>query len=699
MPELIYHKDELAVKSCLGLIGKSATLFGAKDKKGFCNVENQPALGTMTHCLVQGFGTLPMKHKVIEKFLEGCSKYDLTKEQFDDAYTNATDYLVDPKTYTGFNKTVLFSLPIQLKTSKINKAYESNYNRFFNYNWTTWFSVALISYWFLIFIIAGMINLLYFIFPKVINNTFNGSISKTFRRYISLPATVSRTHAMPFRFFGFEWIIPTRLESILVFGWFILALAFNISHIKHTEDNFIWKTRAAEMGRIIADRSGIMALYLIPVNVLFAGRNNFLQWVSGWSYSRMILLHRWTSRIMFAIVIVHSAAMSVSGVALGKYFTRNAKPYVQWGYVATVAGGIMCFHSLLMFRRRNYELFLLVHIILAAIFLAGGWLHVADDDMQPFYYAAVAAWCFDRALRLARLAAFGVQTATVELKSNETLRVTVPRPKYWKPFPGCHAFIHFIRPTMFWQSHPFTIVDTKVEDTDKHTITFYLKIKGGVTHGLYQYLAQQPSHTAMIKVCVEGPYGSRIPLDRFSNAVFIAGGNGVPGMYSEVISLAHRKTEATTRRIKFYWIIRHWKSIEWFHEELKKLEGTRVETIIYVTQPGSGLVLDDTSESDQEDSKEKAEELKVSEKGTSAVDYQAIANISKLKEVFPAIEFREGRPKIPELVHGDMAEMEGSTAIVSCAHASMVDDIRLAVIDNLGTSKDRVEYFEQIQTW
>lgn len=124
-----------------------------------------------------------------------------------------------------------------------------------------------------------------------------------------------------------------------------------------------------------------------------------------------------------------------------------------------------------------------------------------------------------------------------------------------------------------------------------------------------------------------------------------------------------------------------------------------METIIYVTQPGSGLVLDDTSGSDQEDSKEKTEEVKDSEKETTAVDYQAIANITKLKDVFPAIEFREGRPNVSELVHGDVAEMEGTTAFVSCAHASMVDDIRLAIIENLGTSKDRVEYFEQIQTW
>ena len=50
---------------------------------------------------------------------------------------------------------------------------------------------------------------------------------------------------------------------------------------------------------------------------------------------------------------------------------------------------------------------------------------------------------FDRAVRLARLFAFGFPQADITLIADETLKVQVQKPKYWKSVPGGHAFIHF----------------------------------------------------------------------------------------------------------------------------------------------------------------------------------------------------------------------------------------------------------------
>lgn len=220
--------------------------------------------------------------------------------------------------------------------------------------------------------------------------------------------------------------------------------------------------------------------------------------------------------------------------------------------------------------------------------------------------ATVSVWVFDHVVRLARLASFGLRTAQVQLIANETVKVTVSRPAWWIPFPGCHAFIHFMRPTCFWQSHPFTIVDSVVET---RTITFYLKVKGGMTHGLYQYLAKQPSQTASIKVSVEGPYGNPVAINRFESSVFIAGGNGIPGLYYEATSIAKRFGEA--RSIKFYWVIRHYRTLEWFYQELQKLKDLpSITPIVYVTQPHIGLtepisatLTDDELEQEEEQEK------------------------------------------------------------------------------------------------
>ena len=39
--------------------------------------------------------------------------------------------------------------------------------------------------------------------------------------------------------------------------------------------------------------------------------------------------------------IAHGVGMTYNGKGIGKYYTRNAKPYVRWGYVALVAMSIM----------------------------------------------------------------------------------------------------------------------------------------------------------------------------------------------------------------------------------------------------------------------------------------------------------------------------------------------------------------------
>lgn len=686
----IYHNAELAVSACESLIEKSVLYFPEEDEVGFCTTDLQQALGSIAHCLKQ----LPHP-QAEEAFLKECSLFGITQDDLDSAYKNATKYLVSNVTADpDYVEDGLYYKPVNFTDARVNQAYLSSKYRFLNYNYLAWFGTALTAYWFGVLLVAGVCNWTYFLAPSFVKS-LNGTVSNTFRKYISLPALGRKHHAhhkLVWRVFQF--MVPTRLESILIGGWLVMGLAFCISHIDYTDGDLFWPTsKSANIGRKIADRTGIMALFLVPELILFAGRNNFLQWVSGWSYSRFNLLHRWVSRLMTMFSFLHGVGMYYNAIGIGKLELRNAKPYVRWGYVALVAACILCFHSLMVFRRKQYELFLAVHIVMAVFFLAGMWLHAgsADQGYVQWGYAAAAVWCFDRAVRIFRLAAFGVRTAQVQLIAGETLRVTVSRPGYWKPFPGCHAFIHFLRPSCFWQSHPFTIVDS---DTSKNTITFYLKVKGGLTHGLYQYLAKQPDNKANIKVSVEGPYGNRIPVHHYDTAVFVAGGNGIPGLYSEATDLVRRGGK---QHVKFYWVIRHYKSIEWFYDELLRLKDA-VQPVIYVTQPhvplekaigGPATGTIGGGEVDADD--EKKTEL------TDSDDDISGDHLAALKSKLSFVEFREGRPLVGELITGEIAEAEGSIAFVTCAHADLVDEARATIKNNLGAK--RVELFEQLQTW
>ncbi|EER35526.1 hypothetical protein CTRG_00265 [Candida tropicalis MYA-3404] len=212
-----------------------------------------------------------------------------------------------------------------------------------------------------------------------------------------------------------------------------------------------------------------------------------------------------------------------------------------------------------------------------------------------------------------------------------------------------------------------------------------------MTHGLYQYLSKQPGQTAQIKVSIEGPYGSRMAIDRFENDLFIAGGNGIPGIYYEATDIAKRLGDK--RNIKLNWVVRHYRSLEWFYQELLKLKDLPIKTTIYVTQPHVGLTdpISPTELTDDEEAQEQEQEKKSDNEENR--DY-----IEELKKSLSFIEFIEEKPDFYNIVAEEIKQSSGPLAIASCAHGSMVDDVRKSVADNLNQSSYRIELFEQIQS-
>ena len=339
---------------------------------------------------------------------------------------------------------------------------------------------------------------------------------------------------------------------------------------------------------------------------------------------------------------------------------------------------------MLFFRRRCYEVFFCIHIVLVVFFVVGGFHHLDDQGYGDFMWAAIAVWVFDRAVRLGRIFFFGARKATVSIKGGETLKIEVPKPKYWKSIAGGHAFIQFLRPTVFLQSHPFTFTTTESEDK----IVFYAKIKNGITENISKYLSRLPGNTATIRVLVEGPYGEPSGAGRnCKNVVFIAGGNGIPGIYSECVDLAKKSKHQS---IKLVWIIRHWKSLSWFTEELEYLKKTSVQTTVYVTQPQD---YNGMKSFEQDSNSEKKSDEK------DSVESPQNSFVSKIKQDLSHVEFIEGRPNIVEQVEQEIKETDGALGFVTCGHPAMVDELRSAVTKNLNASKHRVEFHEQLQTW
>lgn len=682
------------------------TEWGGHNYDCYCN--SNPAFATIMDCFINGYGN---NSKIINEFAQMCNmtfdsmyiKYQLALNFNSTLFRNFSLGGI-AKRWGKLTEDQLVKTPILYNYNNGSFGiYRESYDVFYqNTNRSILYGGILLAYWVAILFFAIIINLVLKMYLGCMINAFIGNFINGYRKTIGLPATFSQSKSKEFLFLGgfISGLIPSRLESLIITGFLIMTTVLSGINIYHVPGNPKDPTIHQELSGLIATRTGILVGYLVPLLILFSGRNNFLQWLTGWKFSTFMMYHRWISRVVIALVFTHGVTYSIYDKANGTYANNMKTTNVIWGIVACVCGGFIFFFGMLYFRRKAYEFFYVSHILLVIFFIVGAVYHLKPLSYDDYYWAAIAVWVFDRALRLLKLFSFGIKTAKLELLADETIRVTIPKPRTWKPRPGGHVFIHFLTPTHFWQSHPFSIGLCQ-----EGSITLYCKVKGGITLSMYERLSNMPNRTSSIKVAVEGPYGEHSPGHRCRNLVYVAGGNGIPGLYSECVDLDKKAPENKT--IKLVWVIRNWKSVSWFVDELKRLHGTRIQTTVFVTRPDdlSGLEYfnkrggsNKKSHNPYEYEKEYLEKIDTKSVDLSIYSYPN-SIIENLRAELPNVEFVEGKPSMDALVEYETSVADMSIAFITCGNPAMVDELRLAVTQNLHNTKHRVDFFEQLQAW
>ncbi|EGW35516.1 uncharacterized protein SPAPADRAFT_146854 [Spathaspora passalidarum NRRL Y-27907] len=678
---LEFYKQAAPLYGCNYIISYTGYHFcPPTDKTCLCTNENSVA--TIAGCLAN---TNSNTTYVVDHFVpEYCHEYYLTELE-PDWYNKALEYFnKNARNASEVEATETpIDFPIRFEQAELERYQATSINYFNNRDDSIWYGVALFGFWLVVLIIAAVSHWSKILFPGFIKK-MTGPISNFWRKYISAPALLGKRKAqfMP-GFKVLDSLIPSRYESIVVALFYIVTIITQSINLKAIENDPVYGTKYAAEMRYVGDRTGIVGTIIMPLVMLFAGRNNFLQWLCGINYATFLCYHRHIARVMFMLVVVHSVTYSIFEEEY--YYSDFKQPWFYWGVIATTIGGFMLIQSILYLRRYWYEMFLFIHIVFAAVYIAGTWIHIVNLGYGIILYPSVAVWCFDRLVRLCRLTYFGFPESTLTLVGNETIKVTIPKPRYWSPIPGGHAFIHFIKPTYFWQSHPFTFTSS----AEENNIVMYIKLKGGVTHSLYKLLNKSPGKTMIMRVGVEGPYGEATPAKYSDKAVFIAGGNGIPGIYSEIYDIGLRAPKASKQVLKLIWVIRDYASISWFHEELKTLQNTNIDITIYVTRPSNFSKIEESNSS-------KEGSIKSSELVNS---YESVDVIEQLKEL-SHIHFKEGRPNLEQLVQDEVKDSPGSIAFVVCGHPIMVDEVRYQCVKNIGNpEKKRVDFYEQLQVW
>jgi hypothetical protein len=369
--------------------------------------------------------------------------------------------------------------------------------------------------------------------------------------------------------------LPNLGQTWYIVIFIILNIIFTAVGYHSIQPNMWYTSRYQEILSYVSARTGVIAMAEAPLVFLFAGRNNILLWLTNWDHSTYLLLHRWIARIFTLHVIIHSVGELAVYVDMDMYKENLVQPYWIWGCVATVACAVMCIKSI--FRSYHYEIFIILHIILAVFILAGTWYHlIYRFDYQWGYhlwmYAVFAVWAFDRVLRALRIAKAGWLNATVTDLGGVITRVDIHGVR-WDSQPGKHAYIYFPLVNKYtpWQSHPFSVIPTRllqrhsVEHDEKagdsseasssnHLplstvalpstgVTFYVKGHSGLT----RRLLNSCSHGS-VRALVEGPYGNNTSnLLRCDRLVLISGGIGITATLP--YTFAHINS-------KLYWSVR-----------------------------------------------------------------------------------------------------------------------------------------------
>ncbi|KAI1308856.1 ferric reductase like transmembrane component-domain-containing protein [Xylaria venustula] len=321
-------------------------------------------------------------------------------------------------------------------------------------------------------------------FPKSIYRRLRTSpLALRFQQHITLPALFGYRHLEPLP--ANVGYVPSRALSISTSIYVALNVIFSSVSFRSFQPNIYWPSQTSELCEYVGNRTGTLSLVNISIAILFAGRNNLLIAITGWSQTTFLTLHRWVARVATLQAIVHSAAYTLQYVDPGyagatSYSAKAAEPFYWWGIIATIAVSLAAAFAVLPLRITLYELFLTVHIVLIILTLIACWYHLVphfgfEYGYQVWLYICFAFWSADRLARLVRIVYYNRlldAKATVEaIPGCNVLQITVFPRTIRGIGPGQHTFLYFPALGKLWESHPFSIAAWETHQPPSHLVS------------------------------------------------------------------------------------------------------------------------------------------------------------------------------------------------------------------------------------
>ncbi|KAJ6783149.1 hypothetical protein PWT90_01447 [Aphanocladium album] len=391
--------------------------------------------------------------------------------------------------------------------------------------------------------------------------------------YLIDPPLVGSKHSTPVWGLG---IMPTRGQALFILYLWVVNVVLSIVGYD-TELGTWYLTTKDTVIRNLANRLGVLSYANVPLVILYAGRNNFLLWLTNWSHSTFLLLHRWMAFICMLHAVLHSLTYLDIALHQAGWEEEFTSPYWYWGCGGTIGFVILCLKSIQPIRQRIYEIFLAAHIVITVLVIVASYKHVNVKytdayGYQNWLWMSCAIWGFDRLVRLGRSLRAGFKRAYFTPIDEDYYRLDIPGVSA-----DGHVYLHFptISTWRFWENHPFSVAGVTYQQEPSTIASSEIgdeKAKGIATStnpigsssgsgsdddsvtvrkesGIAVFIRRQAGLTALlaakgacpngIPVFVEGSYNQKMtlmqedhpePTHDFPNLLCIAGGVGVTGV-------------------------------------------------------------------------------------------------------------------------------------------------------------------------
>jgi hypothetical protein len=150
------------------------------------------------------------------------------------------------------------------------------------------------------------------------------------QQHFVLPALFGSRHLEPLP--GNLGYVPGRALSIFIGIYVALNIIFSSVSFGSFQPNVFFLSQQAELCEYVGNRTGTLSLVNMSIAILFAGRNNILIAITGWSQTTFLTLHRWAARVATLQAIVHSIVYTLQYFEPGydgaaTYAAKAAEPF------------------------------------------------------------------------------------------------------------------------------------------------------------------------------------------------------------------------------------------------------------------------------------------------------------------------------------------------------------------------------------